>query len=819
MHLLLSCFVGFRAIESSWPCRRWSILVAGPLMLYQSLDAITKGTRSSSSWGMQAYRCLVAQPRALWWKASPPSRRAWTMAQVWTEQNGAWHTVWTTQRGSTVWPVAPAAARTRRRTERRPLQLNFVPGHRRGMTPARLFAAAHVAVVLAVLARAALSVVFTQLVVLAFVTTATASATAAEFVAVANALTALTASAAVRAAVAGATRALAATPAAQATAALAYAAESLATTKMGGQGVVSPPRGLCLPRGLWRCLPLLLLLLQLPAINGTVVAAAANAAIVGTAAAYGGATDASTAAPLLGAPPRTSAGREAPNLERAGATKRPRLTGAGDAAAQLGAAMDIELDVADSWVPIESLIGTHDTNITVPAFEMAWLLGTEGLEYWDEEFGAERGIPGPTVQPGAFYKDHDDKTQPGRLMLHLMRAIGCPTFQRRCPVLHETLSIHKRHGYGNFVVMITWGRVLCHNDLKALKSGETDVEGFGRYKAGKLAGPGAIDDDLYLHTIGGDDSVLDYTQREGKNTNKTSLGGSKWRATAEEVVHTVRRRAGCIQFVRAWLHAAQATSKKDKDGKVYVRKLNFGKDEREDRVFHTVAPDPTGKLGATVSILGKISRDNQANLVSALGDSERARRARKQRDGQPNEGELPNEPGLTFLRAGGVFYDSVMSLFRETNTSNGMGGKSVEEHAAAIQEGFEAAADAKGLEFVHGQHGEGGPGSALVHDGHDRAAAKKDLPFAPGVRGKGGSGSALTIDALKKKGKDKAAPEAIALKAKVKCKLLDALGQPGWGFKSYPRGDGTSTNVLFRHLVLTGKPISFAAAQKVAARG
>ena len=65
----------------------------------------------------------------------------------------------------------------------------------------------------------------------------------------------------------------------------------------------------------------------------------------------------------------------------------------------------------------------------------------------------------------------------------------------------------------------------------------------------------------------------------------------------------------------------------------------------------------------------------------------------------------------------------------------------------------------------------------------------------------------------------KAAPEAIALKAKVKCKLLDALGQPGWGFKSYPRGDGTSTNVLFRHLVLTGKPISFAAAQKVAARG
>ena len=107
-----------------------------------------------------------------------------------------------------------------------------------------------------------------------------------------------------------------------------------------------------------------------------------------------------------------------------------------------------------------------------------------------------------------------------------------------------------------------------------------------------------------------------------------------------------------------------------------------------------------------------------------------------------------------------------------------------------------------------------------VHDGHDRAAAKKDLPFAPGVRGEGGSGSALTIDALKKKGKDKAAPEAIALKAKVKCKLLDALGQPGWGFKSYPRGDGTGTNVLFRHLVLTNrKPISFAAAQKVAARG
>ena len=47
------------------------------------------------------------------------------------------------------------------------------------MTPARLFATAHVAVVLAVLARAALSAMFTQLVVLAFVTIATASATEA----------------------------------------------------------------------------------------------------------------------------------------------------------------------------------------------------------------------------------------------------------------------------------------------------------------------------------------------------------------------------------------------------------------------------------------------------------------------------------------------------------------------------------------------------------------------------------------------------------------------------------------------------------------
>jgi hypothetical protein len=310
----------------------------------------------------------------------------------------------------------------------------------------------------------------------------------------------------------------------------------------------------------------------------------------------------------------------------------------------------------------------------------------------------------------------------------------------------------------------------------------------------------------------------------------------------------VRRRAGCIQFVRAWLHAAQATSKKDKDGKVYVRKLNFGKDEREDRVFHTVAPDPTGKVGATVSILGKISRANQANLVSALGDSERARRARKQSDGQPNEGELPNEPGLTFLRAGGEFYDSVMSLFRETNTSNGMGGKSVEEHAAAIQEGFERAADAmgldfvpgqrgedgpgsalirdaneraadkKGLDFIPGQRGEDGPGSALIRDGHERAAAKLDLPFAPGVRGKGGSTSALIIDGLKKKGKDKASPEAIALKAKAKCQLLDALGQPGWDFNTYPKADGT-TNVYYCHPVLArGRGISYARAQN-AARG
>jgi hypothetical protein len=101
----------------------------------------------------------------------------------------------------------------------------------------------------------------------------------------------------------------------------------------------------------------------LPAINGTVVAAAANAAIVGTAAAYGGATDASTAAPLLGAPPRTSAGREAPNLERAGATTRPRLTGAGDAAAQLGAAMDIELDVAIEGTPQYSPFAQYSASI------------------------------------------------------------------------------------------------------------------------------------------------------------------------------------------------------------------------------------------------------------------------------------------------------------------------------------------------------------------------------------------------------------------------------------------------------------------------
>jgi hypothetical protein len=118
---------------------------------------------------------------------------------------------------------------------------------------------------------------------------------------------------------------------------------------------------------------------------------------------------------------------------------------------------------------------------------------------------------------------------------------------------------------------------------------------------------------------------------------------------------------------------------------------------------------------------------------------------------------------------------------------------------------------------VPGKRGEGGPGSALVHDRHERAAAKLDLPFAPGVRGKGGSSSAVIMDGLKKKGKDKASLEANALKAKAKCDQLDALGQPGWEFKIYPRADGTGTNVMYRHPVLwPAKHISFSKAQKVA---
>ena len=117
-----------------------------------------------------------------------------------------------------------------------------------------------------------------------------------------------------------------------------------------------------------------------------------------------------------------------------------------------------------------------------------------------------------------------------------------------------------------------------------------------------------------------------------------------------------------------------------------------------------------------------------------------------------------------------------------------------------------------------GVQGKGGSGSVLIIDGFEGAAAKKDLPFAPGVQGKGGSGSALTIDGLKEKGLDKADPEVIARRAKAKCELLDALGQPGWDFKAYPRKDGGGTNVLFRHPVLNpGMAISFTQAKKAAA--
>ena len=101
--------------------------------------------------------------------------------------------------------------------------------------------------------------------------------------------------------------------------------------------------------------------------------------------------------------------------------------------------------------------------------------------------------------------------------------------------------------------------------------------------------------------------------------------------------------------------------------------------------------------------------------------------------------------------------------------------------------------------------------------GFERAADEKGLDFVPGQRGEGGPGSALTLDGLKKKGKDKASLEAIALKAKEKCDQLDALGQPGWEFKINPRADGTGTNVTYGHPVLwPWKHISYSKAQKVA---
>ena len=138
--------------------------------------------------------------------------------------------------------------------------------------------------------------------------------------------------------------------------------------------------------------------------------------------------------------------------------------------------------------------------------------------------------------------------------------------------------------------------------------------------------------------------------------------------------------------------------------------------------------------------------------------------------------------------------------------------------SALTHDGFDKAADAKSLDFVPGQRGEGGPGSALTHDGNERAADKKSLDFVPGQRGKGGPGSALVNDGLKKSGKDKAGPHTIALRAKAKCAKLDALGQPGWDFKSFPRADGTGTNVSYFHPVLFRRPMSFAQAQN-AARG
>ena len=137
--------------------------------------------------------------------------------------------------------------------------------------------------------------------------------------------------------------------------------------------------------------------------------------------------------------------------------------------------------------------------------------------------------------------------------------------------------------------------------------------------------------------------------------------------------------------------------------------------------------------------------------------------------------------------------------------------------SALVHDGNERAADEKGLVFVPGQRGEGGSGSALVRANHERAADEKGLDFVPGQRGEGGPGSALTLDGLKKKGKDKASLEAIALKAKEKCDQLDALGQPGWEFKITPRADGTGTNVTYGHPVLwPGKTTSFSKAQKVA---
>ena len=240
--------------------------------------------------------------------------------------------------------------------------------------------------------------------------------------------------------------------------------------------------------------------------------------------------------------------------------------------------------------PFAYVAKEYATGAVAKGSELKWLLSTEGM----------KAVPLSI----SFYFHNDGSGAPGRLMLKAWcSAIANEAFRQMCPVLYAIVSVYVSVLKGDITIMITWRDALwCHNDLRALVGGWTDVTGYGRYKAMQLSlfskpYPGF----LTMHTIMGDDSKLVYTQRPNSASN-AKAHGPKFSVKVGRIVMECCRPPGWMRAAPAWVHAGCGHVQKI-DNVPYVAELPWERDVMVDRVSHAVIVD--GELGATVSIFTK----------------------------------------------------------------------------------------------------------------------------------------------------------------------------------------------------------------------